>query len=151
MRTGSERGGRANFLLQGVFSRAITHLRQPLLVSGELRIQLGKLHINGLDAGLKLWGEYYQRTSIHLDVFGLFCDVEKLGPGCGLTFPMAPWRVGFGAVFLAPKRRFMFGYCVSRRGASRVLRDERDGYGVCDCRYLFLCAGCCELPRPHCT
>lgn len=45
---------------------------------------------------------------------GNFLSLNLKSSPSGLTFPMAPWRVGFGAVFLAPKIRFMAAGVVLR-------------------------------------
>ncbi len=81
------------FLFQGVFAGAVAHLGHFLLVGGEFIVDFGDFDVDGVDAGVDL---------------GTVRGKVRMGETVGTRTPSIAWfRVGLGAVFLAPKRRFM--------------------------------------------
>ena len=79
-------------LLDGRLAGPIAHLAELLLVGRELCVELGKLDIEAFDTG------------VNLDASGSW---PATGEEREATLEMALAREGLGAVFFAPKRRFM--------------------------------------------
>jgi hypothetical protein len=77
-------------LLDGRLAGAVAHLRELLLVAGELGIELGEFYVEA----------FYPRVDLCVSAL-------RGATGSARTLEMALLSVGLGAVLFAPKRRFM--------------------------------------------